>query len=210
MAALENATVLQNSPAAPVLAFSSTMDRLVLMADVEDPERLPFGWSPMKLDAGKPGSTLADLMSLPWAGPQQVVFPGFHTPAEYALKRGGTGEEVFLTVCGLMASGCRTVLLSRWRVGGQSTVELMREFVQELPHEPAAVAWQRSVQLASDRVIDPGAEPRLRSGVAADGLKGSHPFFWAGYMLVDTGAGPAREMPAKAVEKAEKAAEKDE
>ena len=89
--------------------------------------------------------------------------PGFHTPAEYGLKKGGTGDEVFLTVCGLMASGSRTVLLSRWRVGGQSTVDLMREFVQELPHESAAAAWRRSVQLAADRAARSGAEGRAES-----------------------------------------------
>jgi hypothetical protein len=95
-----------------------------------------------------------------------------------------------------MASGSRTILLSRWRVGGQSTIDLMREFIQELPHSPAAVAWRRSVQLAGGRVVDPAAEPRLRAGRASDGLKADHPFFWAGYLLVDTGVGPVPEAPA--------------
>jgi hypothetical protein len=160
------------------------------MADVEDPEKLPYGWSPAKLDAGKPGSTLGDWTLLPFAGAEQAVFPGFHSAAEYGLKRPGTGDEIFLTACGLMASGSRTILLSRWRVGGQSTVELMREFVQELPHKSATAAWRRSVQLSADRLIDPAAEPRVKPNPAADGLKGDHPFFWAGYLLIDTGATP--------------------
>jgi hypothetical protein len=182
---------------APSGVLSTAFDRLVLMADVEDPDKLPYGWSPAKLDAGKPGSTLADWTLLPFAGAEQVVLPGFHTAAEYGLKRPGTGEEVFLTACGLMASGSRTILLSRWRVGGQSTVELMREFVQELPHASATAAWRRSVQLAADRVIDPAAEPRLKPNPAADGLKSDHPFFWSGYLLIDTGTAPP---PAEAKE----------
>jgi CHAT domain-containing protein len=131
------------------------------------------------------------------------VLPGFHTPAETSLMQkriglgGGTGEEVFLCVCGLMASGSRTILLSRWRVGGQSTVELMREFVQELPHSAANVAWRRSVELAGGRALDPATEPRLRTAKSADGLVGAdHPFFWAGYLLVDTGLTPHAEEPA--------------
>ena len=187
----------------PSAVFTAACDRFVLFADLEDQDKLPFGWSPAKLDAGKGGSTLSEWSLLPFAGAEQVVFPGFHTPAESSLKRGGTGEEVFLSVCGLMASGSRTILLSRWRVGGQSTVELMREFVQELPHSPANIAWRRSVELASARLIDPAAEPRLRAGKSADGLKADHPFFWAGYLLVDTGVGPPPEEPAaKPAEKA--------
>jgi hypothetical protein len=45
--------------------------------------------------------------------------------------------------------------------------------------------------LSADRVLDPTAEPRLKANPAADGLKGDHPFFWAGYLLIDTGAQPA-------------------
>ena len=196
LGAIADTTLLPAEPAATSGTFTAAFERFVLMADVEDADKLPYGWSPLKLDAGKPGSTLSDWSQLPFSGPEQVVFPGFHTPAEYALKRGGTGEEIFQTVCGLMASGSRTILLSRWRVGGQSSIDLMREFVQELPHTSAAAAWRRSVQLAEVRVLDPAGEPRLKHSAAADGLKASHPFFWSGYMLVDTGASPPAEAPA--------------
>jgi hypothetical protein len=64
----------------------------------------------------------------------------------------------------------------------------MREFIQELPHEPAAAAWQRSVQLASDRLLDPALEGRIKPSPHNQGLKANHPFFWSGYMLLDTGA----------------------
>jgi CHAT domain-containing protein len=143
----------------------------------------------MFFDAGRPGASLADWMLLPISGVEQAVFPGFHTSSENALKRASTGDEVFLTATSLMATGCRTALLSRWRVGGQSTADLVREFVQELPHQPASAAWRRSVQLASERLLDPALEPRVRPG-ASDGVPGGHPFFWSGYMLLDTGATP--------------------
>jgi hypothetical protein len=70
----------------------------------------------------------------------------------------------------------------------------MREFLQELSHDSAASAWRRSVQLTSDRLLDPSLEGRLRvpSSAASDGLKADHPFFWSGYMLVDTGAAVAQ------------------
>ena len=56
--------------------LSAAFDRLVVMADLEDPEKLPFGWSPLALDAGKPGSTLADWTLLPFAGPGAGRLPG--------------------------------------------------------------------------------------------------------------------------------------
>jgi tetratricopeptide (TPR) repeat protein len=197
-AALPGSVVLNGDLPATSATLSAAFDRLVVMRDCEDPERLPFGWSPLALDAGKPGSSLADWGLLPFTGTEQVVFPGFHTPAEFGLKRPANGEEVFLTVCGLMAAGSRTILLSRWRVGGQSTVDLMREFVQELPHDSAAKAWQRSVRLAADRQLDPSLEGRLKASGGVNGLKAEHPFFWSGYLLVDTGLVPPPQIPAKA------------
>lgn len=206
--AVPGSVILSQQPPVTSGLFGSAFDRLVVLSDMQDSEKLPFGWSPLALDAGKPGSTLSDWSLLPWTGVEQVVLPGFHTPAEYGLKKGGSGDEIFLSLCGLMASGSRTVLLSRWRVGGESTTNLMREFVQELPHEPAAVAWRRSVQLCNENLIDPAAEGRLKPSPAADGLKADHPFFWSGYLLADTGLVPPKEMPAEPPAPAAAAAER--
>jgi len=179
--------VLRRDLPAPAAIFASTFDRLLVLADCDDAEKSPLTWMPFVLDAAKSGSTLAEWTQLPLAGVDQIILPGFHTSAEVALKRPGTGDEIFMSVCGLMASGCRTILLSRWRVGGQSTADLLREFVQELPHDSAASAWRRSVQLASDRLLDPSIEPRLKAPSTTEGIKADHPFFWSGYLLVDTG-----------------------
>jgi CHAT domain-containing protein len=89
----------------------------------------------------------------------------------------------------LMASGSRSILLSRWPVAGQSAFDLVREYVQELPFVPATEAWQRSVQLVRTNPVVPELEPRLSSAGAVE-LTGEAPFFWAGYMLVDLGRAP--------------------
>ena len=54
---------------------------------------------------------------------------------------------------------------------------------------PATEAWQRSVDLLSNADLAVDREPRLRSPNGSS-LKAQHPFFWAGYMLVDTGVDP--------------------
>ena len=89
-----------------------------------------------------------------------------------------------------MANGARTILLSRWRTGGQSSVDLVREFVQELPHASAAEAWQRSMMLVSENPLNATAEPRIRLTAHEEAPKAENPFFWAGYLLVDTGTLP--------------------
>ncbi len=162
----------------------------------------PYAWSPVPVDRGSPGSPLEAWIPLPWGGPDQVVLPGYHTPAENALKKltmSSAGSDVFLSVCGLMASGSRTILLSRWRTGGQSSFDLSREFVQELPHMTAAQAWQRSVFLTMDTPLAVESEPRVKANATSDSTTAHHPFFWSGYLLVDSGKEPARDEENDAV-----------
>jgi hypothetical protein len=96
----------------------------------------------------------------------------------------------------MMAGGARTILLTRWRTGGRTNLELVREFTQELSQVPAAEAWSRARLLAREAPLDAENEPRLRGLEQEDELAtANHPFFWAGYLLVDTGppAGVAEE-----------------
>ncbi len=180
---------------APSAYVAAACDRLVVLSDLDQKASGAYAWAPMQVDHGKAGGNLESWMALPWHGPSQVVLPGFHTSAETALKRGATGNEMFLAACGLMASGSRSVLLSRWPAGGQSTFDLIREYVQELPFVPAAEAWQRSVRLAHNNLVDPEMEPRLNASGLNQDFKADHPFFWAGYMLIDTGSGPKKDAP---------------
>jgi hypothetical protein len=170
--------------------LAARCNRLVVLADLDENVRGPYDWSPMQLDRGKVGASLGAWMTLPWDGPQQIILPGFHTAAENGLKRGGNGDELFLATCGLMASGARTILLSRWRTGGQTSYDLVHEFVQELPYAPASDAWQRSVQLLMDDKVVLEREPRVKAADLDVDLRADHPFFWAGYLLVDTGSQP--------------------
>lgn len=193
--ALEGVSRCDDRLAIPSSLFSTIFDRLVVLSDLEPAARGPYGWSPMASDRGKAGGTLDAWLTLPWQGPAEVVLPGFHTAAETGLKRGSSGDEIFFAVCGLMASGSRTILLSRWPVSGQSAFDLTREFVQELPFVPASQAWQRSVQLLRSNPISAELEPRLSAAGGAVELTGEPPFFWGGYLLADLGRAPA-EPPA--------------
>ncbi len=174
--------------------YGTLFDRLLVLDDI-DTSAGPLGWRPIRprLKPEGTASPLGSWLELPWGGPDQVILPGFHTAAEHGLsdkEKNPAGMDVFLSTCGLMAAGSRTVLLSRWRTGGKTSFDLVREFAQELPQTTAAHAWQRSVLLCKEAPLAPDQEPRVSLGTGAGAMNGSHPFFWSGYLLVDTGLAP--------------------
>ncbi len=199
-AAIDGPVPLANPLPAPSPLVSSLLDSLVVLDDIEtngDPMEL----SPLPLDKSPQQGALARWTELPGVGPQRVLLPGMHTPAERGGKvaarsrrsagpAAAPGDELFFTSCSLIEAGAETMLLSRWRVGGQSTLDLMREFLQSLPDTAAADAWQRSIELTMQMPIDPLTELRVKAGKSHADLTGAHPFFWAGYLVVDTGWRP--------------------
>ena len=182
--------------------YANFIDRLVVLDELSPAaETDPYGWSPLPTDRTKLSGPLGEWFLLPRRGPDEVILPGYHTACESSLKkvdasrRGGhvgsvdtiePGNEIFLSLCGMMSTGTRTVLISRWRSGGQTSLDLVREFAQELPHTTPADAWQRAVLVVSNSPVNSEAEPRIKTADAAK--QTSHPFFWAGYLLADGGS----------------------
>jgi tetratricopeptide (TPR) repeat protein len=193
--ALPSAQRLTVAPVVPSSLLAANLDRLVVLHELDQPSRTPYGWSPMQLDRGVRGTELESWLTLPWQGPAQIVLPGYRTAADTELKSGANGDDIFLPVCGLMASGAGNILLSRWLVGGQSSFDLIREYVQELPYTRASEAWRRSVLLGARNPIDPALEPKIRAVPLTEELRGAHPFFWATYLLIDTGVEPRAAAP---------------
>jgi hypothetical protein len=184
---------------APGYLIAPLLDTLIVLDESSD--RASAGWSPLPKSSAGASDTLDAWMELPFGGPERVVISSFTTEAEQGLRtmrRGAAdspGGEVFQTVCRLMANGARTILLSRWRTGGRTNYDLVREFVQVLPETPAADAWRRAVMLAREAPVDVNREPRLKRSANLTALPtAEQPFFWAGYLLVDTGTRPAREI----------------
>ncbi len=173
--------------------YGALFDRLIVLDDFDQDSPGPYDWAPVPIDRAKPGNALGDWLRLPFAGPRQIILPGYHTAAENSLKglnRATAGNEMFLSICGLMSSGAETVLLSRWRTGGQTSFDLVREFTQELPETSPADAWQRAVFLTAASRLNLEAEPRVKREVIDGSPKANHPFFWAGYALIDSGMTP--------------------
>ena len=210
-AEIPNAIQFETRLPGPSGLINGLCSTILVLDDMDGKSTGLYGWAPMQLDNGQSGASLSSWMMLPWNGPAAVVLPGFHTAAEKGLRQNATGQEIYSAICGLMASGCDTVLLSRWRMGGQTSFDLMREFVRELPNEDAASAWQRSILLTTEQPLNPAAEPRLEESREAFPENCRHPIFWSGYLLADRGLKSDEAEDDEADdEEAEKAAEEKE
>jgi hypothetical protein len=196
--ALSSVAVFDSFANAPSPVLGSLFDDLVVLDELQPSAKGDYDWSPTQLDKSNNLGYIDNWFLYPFGGPDRVLLPGYRTAAETGLKSktpgGGDGRDMFLSTCGLMANGARTVMLSRWRVGGKTSYDLTREFALELPHSTAAAAWQRSVQLAMQTPLDAAREPRVKLTSSDGAWTASHPFFWSGYMVADIG------MPKRGVE----------
>ncbi len=174
---------------APTSSLAPLITNLIVLDDIRPANGDPYAWNPLPADRGRPGNTLGDWFALPYGGPAVLMFPGFHTPAEDTLKSApatAPGREMFLAVCGLMANGARTILLSRWRSGGQASIGFVQEFAQELPHMAPSEAHQRAVLVTAGSRLELDREPRVQNATGAAPVA-NHPLFWGGFMLFDSG-----------------------
>jgi len=193
-AGLERAITLEVPAAGPPAALvGSLFDTLLIYEEAgiaEPPAATPL----LAAGQGRGGMTLADWLAPPPKRPRRIVLPGLTTAMGGGLLNtpARAGEELFLATTDLLAAGATTALVSRWRTGGGVSGELIREFLQEATGPggiPAAEAWQRAVEIVTPERPDLEREPRLKPAAGADLADGRHPFFWAGFLLVDLGGG---------------------
>ncbi|MDR2346089.1 MAG: CHAT domain-containing protein [Planctomycetaceae bacterium] len=179
-------------------AFATQVKQLIVLDDIPTSNVKLLEWSPFTNDKNKLKNPVASWLNLPWGGPQLVVLPAFHTPAEYALKPSSSsakpplvppnGNDIFMTAMTLEACGAKTILLSRWRTGGRSAFDLVGEFMKAYPETSAATAWRQAVLNVSIKPIVPEQEPRIKINNQKDEIPlATHPFFWSSFILIDRG-----------------------
>ncbi|MEI8368299.1 MAG: hypothetical protein WCJ31_07680 [Planctomycetia bacterium] len=161
-----------------------------------------FGRPPDR--GAKSGMTFNDWLASPHKRPPLVILPGVQSAMASGLTKlqSRPGEELFIAATDVLAAGARTALVSRWRMGGKSTTDLVAELVRDSDDPTAipAASWRRAVDLVSAEEPDLAFEGRIR-GVGQTVLTDMrHPLFWAGYMLVDGGiSAPVEAAAAKGI-----------
>lgn len=174
-------------------AAASVCDTLVVFDELAG-EGPVASWPLVPGGGGRAGIAFGDWLAPPLKRPQRVVLPGLQTAAAGGLAATPTrpGDDVFGAATDLIAAGARTAVVSRWRVGGKTCIDLMAEFLREASAAeptPAADAWRRAVDLALAEPIDVLREPRLKEAAGAAVPDQVPPLLWAGYLLVDCGGG---------------------
>ncbi len=189
----------------PSNLLNTVVDSLVVWSDMPlTPREGVYALLPFQLDKGRVGCTLGGWMTSPWRGPEKVLLPMLSSGVASGLKSRSDGHELFLTSCGLLASGVRSALISRWRVGGENSLTLSREFAIRSRTMSPPEALHQSVAFAREQDLNLENEIRIKPSRKQDEtLTAEHPFFWAGNMLVDlTGYQPTDEpADAKLAEK---------
>ena len=201
---IDRAVVLPTpAPAAPMPLVASLVDTLLVFDELSGDG--PVATRPLfSMQSGKPAMTFGDWLGSPSKRPQCIVLPGFQSAMAGGLTKqpARPGEDIFLAVTDLVAAGGRTAVVSRWRMGGKTSIDLVEEFLRdrtgadgEAEPPPAAESWQRAVEMATAEQPDVSREPRLKQSPQAVLTDARHPFLWAGYLLVDCGVGRYDDPP---------------
>jgi len=205
----------QQRPAGIMALMASLCDRLVILDELGGEG--PIATRPLVTGlSGRGTITFGDWLAPPHKRPQLVALPGLQTAMADGLAKlpSHPGDDLFFATTDLLAAGARTAVVSRWRTGGKVSVDLIEEFVRDLADAPAAEdaaaadapgaaaaeSWQRAIDIVSAEQPDLAREPRVKQSPGDVLADAKHPFFWAGYMLVDCGGGRyADEPPAPGV-----------
>ena len=190
----------QRPSSIPASYLVSLLDQLIIWSEVKSNRNQPLAMNPFQIDTKKPGSSLDSWISLPWKGAQNVVMPGLNTDGGNGLRGKLYGADLFLTSVGLMASGSRSALLSRWATGGKTAIELTKKYATELPKSGMSKALTDSRRAIRESDLDYENEPRVRAKKSDPVVKGAHPFFWAAHMPLSIPDGKLDPAMAKAAD----------
>lgn len=179
-------------------AFATQIKQLLVLDDIPIASNtLPLSWSPFNGDKMKLKNPVASWLMLPWGGPELIILPGFHTPAEFSLKTPRTGakpimngEDLFLSAMALQACGAKTILMSRWRTGGRSSYDLVEEFLKNYSSMTSTESWRQAMMTVGGETLHLDEEPRVRSETGTEPPMANHPFFWGAFILIDRGDVP--------------------
>ncbi|MBR4833216.1 MAG: hypothetical protein IKU86_02630, partial [Thermoguttaceae bacterium] len=171
--------------AIPGSLYATRTRRLVVFDEIVADD---WNWAPVLPGQTRRGNRLDDWIRAPWGAPRLLVLPALRTPAENSLKNGGDGSELFLPVLAAQSTGADATLLSRWRTGGRSAFDLTTDFLKNYESQPVADAWKTAVLALMKRDVVLDEEPRLKTpGRSEAAPKYDLPFWWAGYLLIDSG-----------------------
>ncbi len=192
--------ILPGTPGAVSSVYATEFDKMFVFADLKNNETESYSIFPMALDYGVREGSLGYWFLLPHGSPRLIFLNGMRTQCESLVKKAAKsskkqtpavpGQELFLTSMAFLANGADTVVLPRWNLNGSTSWKLATQFAEQLPeNENSAYAWRKAVLKFASGEIAATSEPRLSKSDGVERVSCSHPLFWAGYLLIDSGSG---------------------
>lgn len=140
--------------------------------------------APVATDLDPNQSNIRTWSSFPWGTPASILLSGVDTvpPATQT-----SGDEWLRLTLPLIAQGTRQMTISRWPVGGESTVSLMKSFSENQEDLTVSEAWQRSLLLFWEEQFDQRNEPIFKAAPFSkpeNRVFGNHPLLWSGYLRI--------------------------
>lgn len=155
--------------------------------NIERSDSLSFVPVPSGMAQGQRPS-LKSWIAFPWRGPETILMPGFQSDAGIGLKNQFEGSDLFLTTCGLMASGANEILISRWNTGGVLNLKTGREYLKQRETLPGSQALVEAKRFAQQQNVTDESEPKLRLPRGTDEVLAKDPVFWSSMLVVQVPA----------------------
>lgn len=127
-------------------------------------------------------------LGYPNVGPEFLYVAGGNSAIVDGIKGNFVGEELEYYTTLLMAAGCQSMVLPRWRSGGHVPYDLPAALLKRMPASTTAVAMREAIQEIRKAPLDLTKQTRLRSSRGEAPTNADHPFWWAGQMVVDRGS----------------------
>ena len=140
--------------------------------------------APVATDADPNQSNVRTWSSFPWGAPTSMLFSGLDACPPPAQTN---GDEWLRLTLPLIAQGTRQLTISRWAVGGESTVSLLKSFFENQEELAPSDAWQRSVLMCWEEQYDQRYEPLFKAAPFSkpeNRVFGNHPLLWSGYLRI--------------------------
>ena len=121
---------------------------------------------------------------LPFGSPRSLVLTGVSMMPPAMT---GQEDEWLRILLPAIAQGTRQITLTRWPVGGESTVSLLQSFMDNQQDMRLSEAWQRSVLTAWESQYPLADEILFRESKVENpdnAVSGNHPLLWSGYVNV--------------------------
>jgi tetratricopeptide (TPR) repeat protein len=161
--------------------FATQLDQLLVWNEIDLGRSSGLELAPIDL----PQATRTPLrlwLLLPWRTPEHVIMPALQSDAGNNFRAKRKGSDLFMASLGMMASGTRSMIFSRWRTGGANSLAFSRNYFQRLGKMSTAQAFKESLVAARDMNLNYEIEPQIRSKRNEPVLKAAHPYFWSPYM----------------------------